>query len=96
MVMDRVTNSSGNLCGYKLRAKRYRRRKPEVRNGAVKWFDDKSYRCDLEDAPTEEDQQRVDVAWGVVCRWLRHYDPALQVCPLPALPFCPTNDFCCC
>lgn len=79
LVMDRIMDASGNLCGYKLRAKRYRRRKPEVRNGAVKWFDDKSYRCDLEDVPTEEDQQRVDIAWGVVCRWLRHYDPALQV-----------------
>lgn len=79
--MEKVTDASGAVTGYRLRAKRYRRRKPELRNGTVKWFDDKSYRFDLEDAPTEDDQRRLDIAWGVVRTWLRHYDPSMQTPP---------------
>ena len=81
LAMEKVTDGNGSVAGYRLRAKRYRRRKPELRNGAVKWFDDKSYRFDLEDAPTEEDQRRLDIAWGVVRSWLRHYDPSMQSPP---------------
>lgn len=79
--MEKVTDGSGAVSGYRLRSKRYRRRKPELRNGTVKWFDDKSYRFDLEDTPTEDDQRRLDIAWGVVRTWLRHYDPSLQAPP---------------
>jgi hypothetical protein len=76
--MERVRDASGNVVGYSLLSKRYRRRKPELRSGSIKWVDDKSARGELEDAATAEDQRRVDVAWRVVQSWLRHYDARLQ------------------
>jgi hypothetical protein len=78
LVMEKVINETGAISGYKVLAKRYRRRKPELRNGSIKWFDDKAFRTDLEEAATAEDQRRVDIAWRVVRKWLRHYDESIQ------------------
>jgi hypothetical protein len=73
LVMERVTNTKGHLCGYKLLRKCFRRRKPEMRSHSIKWVDDKSASNDITEAATLDDQRRIDIAWQVVQFWLRHH-----------------------
>lgn len=75
--MERREDAQGRLQGYKLLTKRYNRRGPVVKSGVLRWVEDKTSK--REEAATEEDQQRVDVAWGVLQHWLRHHNAAEQV-----------------
>lgn len=78
MVLERVLDSNGRRTGYRILSKRYRRRKPEVRQSGLKWVDDKAAQGELEDAATPEDQRRVSLAWNLVQHWLRHLSPEEQ------------------
>lgn len=76
--MQKSVDKDG-IVAFKLIQKKYRRRRPEVRGGALKWAEDKDTKHEVVEAATQEDQRRIDIAWAVVSRWLENYDGALQV-----------------
>ena len=71
--------SKEGVLSFKVKLKRYKRRKPQSKSGHVKWSEDRDDKGYADEEPTSEDQRRVDVAWAVVQDWLKNYDPSKQV-----------------